>query len=190
MLASNDTVSLCRRRIPAAGQPNRRNNGARNTVTVGVGETPMHELLYCKILYTGPAEATLIQYTVVLHVYYIYKTRLWWHCSHKTNEQTQFTGVTQFGIWKHCIQTGTIVTICTLSKAIDFPRYNMKCSGENEIPRRIFQAVSRFPLHFMLYRGNLDYFVDSVLCRLLPQLRPWPVYTGTSGHMPACVGWY
>ena len=36
------------------------------------------------------------------------------------------------------------------------PRYNMKCSGENVIPRGIFHAVSCFPLHFMLYRGNSD----------------------------------
>ena len=46
---------------------------------------------------------------------------------------------------------------------IDFPRYNMKCSGENEILRGIFHVVSGFPLHFMLYRGNLDYFLDSAI---------------------------
>ena len=50
----------------------------------------------------------------------------------------------------------------TVPKVIDFPRYNTKWSGENEILRGIFQVVSRFPLHFMLYRGNLDYFLDSV----------------------------
>ena len=43
----------------------------------------------------------------------------------------------------------------------DFPRYNMKCSRENMILCGIFHAVSRFPLHYMLYRGNLDYFLDS-----------------------------
>ena len=42
----------------------------------------------------------------------------------------------------------------------------MKCSGENVIQRGIFHVVSCFPLHFMLYRGNLDYFLDSVH-------RPW-----------------
>ena len=40
----------------------------------------------------------------------------------------------------------------------DFPRYIMKCSGENVILRGIFHVVTGFPLHFMLYRGNLDCF--------------------------------
>ena len=31
------------------------------------------------------------------------------------------------------------------------------------ILRGIFHVLSCFPLHFMLYRGNLDYFLDSVL---------------------------
>ena len=34
---------------------------------------------------------------------------------------------------------------------------------ENEILRRIFVVVSHFPLHFVLYLGNLDYFLDSAL---------------------------
>ena len=42
------------------------------------------------------------------------------------------------------------------------PRYNMKCSRENVILRGIFYLVSCFPLHFMLYHGNLEYFSDSV----------------------------
>ena len=33
-------------------------------------------------------------------------------------------------------------------------------SVENVILRGIFYVVSRFPLHFMLYRGNFDYFFD------------------------------
>ena len=41
----------------------------------------------------------------------------------------------------------------TVPKEIDFPRYDMKCSGENMILRGIFHEVS---LHFMLYSGNLD----------------------------------
>ena len=48
---------------------------------------------------------------------------------------------------------------CTVPKVIDFPRYNMKCSRENVILREIVHAVSRFPLHFMLYRENLDCFL-------------------------------
>ena len=38
----------------------------------------------------------------------------------------------------------------------------MKCSGENLILRGIFHVVSRFPLLFMLYRGNLDCFSNRV----------------------------
>ena len=51
---------------------------------------------------------------------------------------------------------------CPKSTVIDFPRHNMKCSGENETLSGIFHVVSRFPLHFVLYKGNLDYFLDSV----------------------------
>ena len=47
----------------------------------------------------------------------------------------------------------------TVPKEIDFPRYNMKCSGKNAILRGIFHVVSGFPLHFMLYHGNLDCFL-------------------------------
>ena len=50
----------------------------------------------------------------------------------------------------------------TVPKVIDFPRYNMKCSGVNEILSGIFHVVSRFPLHFILFRGNFDYFLDNV----------------------------
>ena len=42
------------------------------------------------------------------------------------------------------------------------PRYNMKCSRENVILRGIFNVVSGFPLHFMLYRENLDCFSNRV----------------------------
>ena len=58
---------------------------------------------------------------------------------------------------------------------IDFPRYNMKCSGENLILRGIFHVVSRLVflyVHFMLHRGNLDCFSNSVCAmfvRRLPQ---------------------
>ena len=38
----------------------------------------------------------------------------------------------------------------------------MKCSGGNVILRGIVHAVSGFPLHFMLYRGNLDCFSNRV----------------------------
>ena len=50
----------------------------------------------------------------------------------------------------------------TVPKVIHFPRYNMKCSEESVILRGILHAVSRLPLHVMLYRGNLDCFSDSV----------------------------
>ena len=48
-------------------------------------------------------------------------------------------------------------------KVIDFQRYSMKCSGENVILRGIFHIVSGFPLHFMLYGGNLECFSNSVV---------------------------
>ena len=44
----------------------------------------------------------------------------------------------------------------TAPKVIDFPRYNLKCNGENVILRGIVHVVSGFPLHFMFYHGNLD----------------------------------
>ena len=47
----------------------------------------------------------------------------------------------------------------TVPKVFDFPRYNRKYSGQNEILRGIFHVVSRFPVHFALYLGNLDYFL-------------------------------
>ena len=50
----------------------------------------------------------------------------------------------------------------TLPKEIHFPRYNMKFSGDNVILQGIVHVVSCFPLHFMLYSENLDFFSDSV----------------------------
>ena len=46
----------------------------------------------------------------------------------------------------------------------------MKCTGsvENVILRGIFHVISRFPLHFILYCGNVDYFLDSVCGGDLP----------------------
>ena len=51
---------------------------------------------------------------------------------------------------------------CTVLKIIDFPRYNMECSGQHEILHGIFRVESRFPLHFVLYLCNLDYLLASV----------------------------
>ena len=51
-------------------------------------------------------------------------------------------------------QTSIARQVYTVPKVIGFPRYKMKCSGENEILRGMFPVVSRFPLYFMLYRGN------------------------------------
>ena len=53
----------------------------------------------------------------------------------------------------------------TVPKKIDFPRYNMKCSGENVILRGIFHVISCFPLHFMLYHGNFACFSSRVVGR-------------------------
>ena len=60
----------------------------------------------------------------------------------------------------------TYVSVCTTlsqRKSIFRDLCNMKCSKENVILQGIFHVVPRFPLHFMLYRGNLDYFSDSVV---------------------------
>ena len=54
------------------------------------------------------------------------------------------------------------IMLTTSPMEIAFLQFNMKCSGENLILRRIFHLVSCFPLHFMLYLGNLGYFSDSV----------------------------
>ena len=53
----------------------------------------------------------------------------------------------------------------TVPKEIDFPQYNMNCSGENVILRGIVHVVlvSCFPLHFMIYRGNFDCFSYSLV---------------------------
>ena len=47
----------------------------------------------------------------------------------------------------------------TVPKVIDFPRYYRKWSRENKILSGIFRVVSRFPIHFVLYLGNLYYFL-------------------------------
>ena len=62
-----------------------------------------------------------------------------------------------FTRWRHACYT--------VLKVIDFPRYNMKCSGENVILRGIVHIVSGFPLHFMFYRGNFECFSNRVICR-------------------------
>ena len=49
----------------------------------------------------------------------------------------------------------SISGLCTVPKEIEFPRYNTKCSWENEILCGLFREVSRFPLHFVLYLGLL-----------------------------------
>ena len=52
----------------------------------------------------------------------------------------------------------------TVPKEIDFPQFNMKCSGENVILCGIFHVCRMMfsILHFMFYRGNLDYFSEGV----------------------------
>ena len=68
-------------------------------------------------------------------------------------------------------------TLSQRPKVIDYPRYNMKCSGENVIQRGIFHVVSRFPLLYMLYRGNFYCFSDSAP---EPTLPPPPLQHATS----------
>ena len=48
--------------------------------------------------------------------------------------------------------------LCTVPKEIDFPRYNIKCSGENLILRGIFHVVSCFlctTFHAILWKFGL-----------------------------------
>ena len=57
----------------------------------------------------------------------------------------------------------------------------MKFSGENVILRGIFHVVSRFPLQFMLYCGNLDYFSNRATflpIRSVFDLRIWRIGKG------------
>ena len=61
----------------------------------------------------------------------------------------------------------------TVPKVINFPQYN----GQNEILGGIFHVVSRFPLHFVLYHGNLDYFLDSVVTWALSTGLTYLTYT-------------
>ena len=55
-----------------------------------------------------------------------------------------------------------LLSTCTVPKVIDFPRNNMKCSGENVILSGIFHVVSRFPLHFILHREILITFLTVI----------------------------
>ena len=83
-------------------------------------------------------------------------------CNLFTKKKTHFTGV---GLKKKDPLSYRFNKLprCTVPKVIDFLPYNMKWSGENVILCGIFHVVSCFPLHFMLYRENLDYFSDSVV---------------------------
>ena len=49
-------------------------------------------------------------------------------------------------------------TVHTVPKEIVFSQYSMKCSGQIAILRKEVHEVSCFPLHFILYHGNLDCF--------------------------------
>ena len=52
-----------------------------------------------------------------------------------------------------------------------FPRYNTKFSGDNEKLRGIFHVVSRYTLHFALYRVNLDSFWTQRTCNELYDMK-------------------
>ena len=65
---------------------------------------------------------------------------------------------------------------------VHYPRYNMKCSGENVILRGIFHVVRvyDFPQHFMLNRGNLDCFSNSDNSELVKRRNLWGGPTGNT----------
>ena len=80
-------------------------------------------------------------------------------------------GITERKLKKPLYSTGTQVsvlvftnevvtnTIYTVPKIIDFPRYNKKNVARKTLYYfGIFRVVSRFPLHSVLYLGNVDYF--------------------------------
>ena len=89
-------------------------------------------------------------------------------------------------IWLCCLQFSYCCCKYTVPKEIDFPRYNMKCSWENVILRGIFHVVSSFPLHFILYRGNFDSFLDSVPHMLTINLGKYGIF-GSSLRPEHCV---
>ena len=74
-----------------------------------------------------------------------------------------------------------------VSKVIDFPRYNTKCSRENrENIHELFRVVSRFPLHFKLHLGNLDYFWTEHLSDIFSSYSHY--FTSRSRRVVICCG--
>ena len=76
--------------------------------------------------------------------------------------------------------------VYAVPEVIDFPRYNMKSSGENLILRGIFHVQYcsfRFSstVHFMLYRGNLECFSNSGEYELTHRLREFVTKTSALG---------
>ena len=70
---------------------------------------------------------------------------------------------------------------CTVPKVIDFPTYNTKYSGENEILLGIVRVVS----HFVLYLGNVDYFLDSAPPLPTPRLEQGFGEIGNNQEQPS-----
>ena len=94
---------------------------------------------------------------------------LWWNCQNVPPRKiTKTTGADRIDEDPDHNNNLHKKRAYTVPKVIDCPWYNMKCSGENEILRGIYHVhctvVSRFPLHFVLYRENLDYCFDIVHC--------------------------
>ena len=59
---------------------------------------------------------------------------------------------TVYTIIKYCIVYSRLYNV---QKEIYFPRYNMKCSGENEILQGIFCVVSPFPQYISCYISEI-----------------------------------
>ena len=80
----------------------------------------------------------------------------------------------------------------TVPKKFDFPRYNMKCSGENEILGGIVHIVLCVPLHFMFYRVNLDYYSDSRQCNVFQKTVKFSVQRASQRDFVifhSCMSW-
>ena len=94
------------------------------------------------------------------------------------HKKTPFLGKT---FWRHfSLQKNSRIRIelhCPKGKQFS-EIYNTKCIGENQILCGVFRVVSRYPLHCVLYLGNVDYFLDIVytvilFCRTRPPRPSW-----------------
>ena len=81
------------------------------------------------------------------------------------------------------------LSLYTVLKVIEFPRYNMKCSGENDILHGVFCVVSRF-LYISCNTTEILVTVWTVYQYFLPLC--WlecHVTVSLKGFPAVCAGW-